>query len=314
MKPIGGFLDLDLSGSGSNYFKDSNQILLSTGRACLNLILKKVKPEKLYIPYFICDTVLEPILLNNIQFEYYSIDNNFDPKNSNYLNNGYFLYINYFGIKNKTVRHLINRYKNKLIIDNSQAFYEKRYKNTWSYNSARKFFGVSDGAFLFSPFKIKNAFKRNNEVNYNHLLNNTKNLYENFLHNESILSAKIKKVSKLSEFVLKNINYNKFAKARQENFQFLDKNLKSINKYKFSLDKSEIPMCYPLLVDKKVNKKKLHEQNLFVPTFWDRKIKTIKNGFIFEKELPNKLIPLPIDQRYSIKEMKKVIKIINKFI
>ena len=312
MKPIGGFLDLDLS--GSNYFNDSNQLLLSTGRACLNLILKKVKPEKLYIPYFICDTVLEPILLNNIQFEYYSLDKNFDPKNISSINNGYLLYINYFGIKSKTVKNLIIRYKNKLIIDNSQAFYEKRYKNTWSYNSARKFFGVSDGAFLFSPFKIKNAFIRNNEVNFNHLLNDTKNVYENFLHNESILSSKIKKISKLSEFVLKNINYIKFANARQENFQFLNENLKSINKYQFSLDKSEIPMCYPLLVNENVNKKKLHEQNLFVPTFWDRKIKTIKNGFIFEKELPTKLIPLPVDQRYSIKEMKKIVKIINNFI
>ena len=83
---------------------------------------------------------------------------------------------------------------------------------------------------------------------------------------------------------------------------------------KFSIDGDEIPMCYPLLVDKQINKKKFHEENLFVPTFWDRKIKTVKNRFIFEKELTDKLIPLPIDQRYSIKEMKKIVRIVKKII
>ena len=313
MKNIGGFLDLDLS--GSNYFNDSNQLLLSTGRSCLNLILQKEKPKKIYIPYFICDTVLDPILSNNVQFEYYSLDNNFEPKNLDYFNNGHFLYINYFGIKSKTVKNLTNIYKNNLIIDNCQAFYEKRYKNIWSYNSARKYFGVSDGAFLFATIKIKNDFKRNKKVNFKHLLNNnTKSMYENFLYNESLLNSKIKKVSKFSEFILKNLDYNKFAKIRVENFQFLDEKLKYINKYKFSIDSKEVPMCYPLLLDKKINKKKFHQDNLFVPTFWDRKIETVKNKFFFEKELTKKLIPLPVDQRYSVKEMKKIVRIVEKII
>tara|TARA_S200000501_G_scaffold371159_1_gene413689 strand:+ start:6020 stop:6961 length:942 start_codon:yes stop_codon:yes gene_type:complete len=313
MKVIGGYLNLDLS--ESNYSNDSRNLLLSTGRACLNLILQKEKPKKLYVPYYICDSLLEPILLNKIQFEYYSLNDNLEPKNLNYFEDGYILYINYFGIKNKTVKYLINKYKANLIVDNSQAFYEKGYKNIWSYNSARKFFGVSDGAFLFSPIEIKNDFKRNDEVRFDHLINDyAKSTYEKFLFNESLLGPEIRKVSKLSEFILKNLDYNEFAKKRLKNFQFLDEELKYLNKFNPSKNKSEIPMCYPLLIDKKINKKKFHAKKLFVPTFWDRKIKTIKNKFLFEKELTEKLIPLPIDQRYSLKEMKKIVKIVKELI
>ena len=313
MKKIGGFLGLELL--GSNYGKYPGSLLLSTGRACLNLILQKKKIKKLYIPYYTCDSIFEPILFNGVKFEYYSIDNNFNPQILNLGDGECFYYINYFGIKNKTIKKLIKTYGENLIIDNTQAFYEGGYKNTYSYNSARKFFGVSDGAYLFSPVNINNNLKRNNNISLEHLIdNNLESSYKKFLYNESLLSLNVEKVSKISEYILRNINYHKTAKIRNRNFNYLGSHLNQINKLKFSIKKSTVPLCYPLLLDKIIDKNFFYSKNLFIPTFWERNIETIKCDFSFEKELPKKLIPLPIDQRYSTKEMEKIVHILYEFI
>ena len=45
-----------------------------------------------------------------------------------------------------------------VIIDNAQAFYSKHQDRAYSFNSARKFFGVPDGAYLFGKAKLKKRF------------------------------------------------------------------------------------------------------------------------------------------------------------
>lgn len=313
MKKIGGFLGLELS--GSNYNIHSESLLLSTGRACLNLIIQKKKIKKLYIPYYICDSIFESIFFNQIKFEYYSINKNFDPDILNLKDGECFYYVNYFGMKNGTIKELIKAYGENLIIDNVQAFYEGGYKNTWSYNSARKFFGVSDGAYLFSPIKIDNNFKRNYNISIKHLINeNPRHSYKNFLYNESLLNSNIERVSKISQFILRNINYPEIAKIRSKNFHYLKEHLNHINQFKPSFKNKIVPLCYPLLLDKAIDKKYFFSKNLFIPTFWERNIETFKSGFSFEKELPKKLLPIPIDQRYSLKEMEKIVHIILNFI
>jgi len=77
MKGIGGFLELELPNPSKSFHK--NAISFSTGRACLNFILQQVKPKMIYIPYYTCDAVIEPIQINNIKFKYYSLNNNLRP-------------------------------------------------------------------------------------------------------------------------------------------------------------------------------------------------------------------------------------------
>lgn len=72
MKSIGGFFELEIV-EGNSLYHD-NAIKLSTGRACLNYILKTRKPSKVYIPFYCCNALIEPIILNDIEYEFYSID------------------------------------------------------------------------------------------------------------------------------------------------------------------------------------------------------------------------------------------------
>ena len=59
----------------------------------------------------------------------------------------YIVYPNYFGICDKNIDKLIKIYP-KLIIDNAHAFYSKP-RGFASFNSAKKFLPVKDGAYLW---------------------------------------------------------------------------------------------------------------------------------------------------------------------
>jgi len=313
MKKIGGFLELEILKGNNLFHKDAYP--LSTGRACINFILKRIKPNKLFIPYYTCDAIFEPILLNKIDFEYYPLNQNLEPADIQLKKNEYLFFINYFGIKRQVVHSLINKYGKKLIIDDTQGFFEKGYTGIWSFNSARKFFGVPDGAYLYSPQSFDDDFPRNNSTKYDHLIQrligNQEIAYQNFLESEKILNSDILKISLFSEKLLSRINYKKVADIRIENFNYLHQNLRDFNKFKIPKNLISVPLCYPFIPIKKIAKSTLHQKGLFIPSFWDRTISVLNKGFEFEKKLADNLLPLPVDQRYSIKEMRIVKNIIK---
>jgi hypothetical protein len=309
MKPIGGFLELEQSNKSEAFHEKA--ISLSTGRSCLRLILETINPIKIYIPYYICEVVIDTIISQNIKFEYYGLNKNLEPEKLNLKKNEYLFYINYFGIKNNVICRLISRHKKNLIIDNSQGFYEKSYSHLWSFNSARKFFGVPDGAYLYSPIEIKTQFPRNKKVIYNHLIQRLngkqKQAFQNFKKNENLLNSKLQNMSIISESMLVNIDYEMISKKRKENFNYLNSVLKSSNFFKLPNRINSTPLCYPYLPQRSIDRSKLHNLNLFIPTYWERNRFTVENKFQFEKHLIQNLLPLPIDQRYSKSDMDIII-------
>ena len=114
----------------------------------------------------------EAIKKTQIDYKYFSIDENLEIINVDDLKEGdYILYINYFGIKNVYINSLINKYGEKLIIDNSQSFFSKFGNNVSSIYSPRKFFGVSDGAYLVGSISGEIELEIDHSVNrMEHLL------------------------------------------------------------------------------------------------------------------------------------------------
>ena len=66
MKEIGGFFELELPQKKEYH---SKAIRLNTGRNCLEYILKSNNYKKIYIPFYICNSILEPIRKLNIEYE-----------------------------------------------------------------------------------------------------------------------------------------------------------------------------------------------------------------------------------------------------
>lgn len=316
-KSIGGYFELETPYFNGHYHKEI--IKLNTARNAFEYVLRANNFSKVYIPYFICDVLFEPLEKLNVNYEFYYIDSNLEPK-FNYTDikkDEVFLYINYFGIKNKFIYSLTSKTTN-VIIDNSQAFYNIPPKNIIaSFYSARKFFGVADGAYLYTSKILDNNFEQDiSSERMKHLLKRIEygatNAYSDFIKDEnSLIEEPIKKMSKITDKLLSSIPYDEYLKIRNNNFYFLHNKLKSYNKLKIK-DDIAAPLCYPFWIKNGIELKEILIKNkIFTPTFWKSVLKFVSTE-TNEHNIVNNLVPIPIDQRYNTKDMQKITNIIKK--
>ena len=68
MMSIGGYFELEIR-EGEHFHQGA--IKLSTARQCFEYILKARRYTKVYIPYYTCDVIIEPLMKLNVKYEYY---------------------------------------------------------------------------------------------------------------------------------------------------------------------------------------------------------------------------------------------------
>lgn len=305
-KEIGGYFELEIDSKFDNI---SNNIALNCARNCLRYVIKAFQIKEIYVPFYTCPVVWQSIKKENCNIKFYHIDEKFMPT-MELPENSYILYTNYFGICAKNVKDLDKKYKN-LIIDNAQAFYMPKY-GIASFNSIRKFFGVSDGALLQTDKFLDEKLEL--DVSYNRFSHLLKRLdidaqfgYQDFCDNDdSFAGEDIKKLSNSTKTIFNSIDIEKAKKKRLENFDFLNSHLNKTNELNISLINEDVPMVYPYLVKDDSIKSKLIKNKIYVATYWDPQPLNTQEG-IFQKYV----LPLPIDQRYSAEDLKKILEVIN---
>lgn len=319
MKKIGGFFELELS-DGKSIFHD-DAIKLNTGRACLNYILKVHKPSKLYIPFYSCDVSIEPIIENEIEYEFYGINDQFEIINKPILKrNEFIICCDFFGIKTEYVNKLMTDYKDQLIVDNTHSFFQKGYLTTPSFTTARKYFGVPDGAFLYmiKNIQYEDDILPNVNVSINHNLHSLLGLqdlaFSEFLEYENKFDSNIKGMSLVSKKLLSNVNFDEVREIRNRNFNFFRNEFDNINTIVISENSSDC-FCYPLLLRNAIDVTKLHAEQIFVPSYWKDTLNRQNNKkFELECKLSSELLPLPIDHRYNLDDLKRVSETIKRII
>ncbi|MDR3666958.1 MAG: hypothetical protein P4L35_08960 [Ignavibacteriaceae bacterium] len=305
-RPIGGYPELGLNKFTGHH---KNALHLNTGRNCLEYILRANSHSKIYLPFYICESIFEPINKLDIKFDYYHIDENLDPVFTNGFNDDeVVLYVNYFGVKKRTVEKLAGNIKN-LIIDNTHDFFCKPVDKIDTFYSARKFFGVPDGAYLYT----KNLYRGTFEQDYSydrmeHLLiqidKGTEEGYESFSRNERLLmNQPIKLMSNLTKTLLGNIDFDRVRKQRKDNFLILHDKLGHINELKIEADEIDAPYVYPFLSAKgKEIKEKSVDKKVYIDTYWDSVLNKVYKNSV-EARFTNELVPLPVSQMYSSEEI-----------
>lgn len=313
---IGGFFELEINDLGSLYH--NNAAALNTGRNALEHILNCKKYTHVYIPYFTCDVILEPLEKTVTPYTFYHIDENFLPQLSKINTNEALLYTNYFGLMENNIHFLKEKFDN-LIIDNSQAFYNMPHPNIPTFYSPRKFFGLPDGGFVYHANEISNknyptdfSFER-----CNHLLKsvelNKEMSYDEFKTNDaSLINQPIKQMSLLTNKILRGIDFEKIKTLRITNFNYLHQHLRNTNLLTPFIEKANYvcPMVYPYLANNNERlRTHLINNKIFTPKYWSNVINWVKID-TFEFELTQNTIHLPIDQRYNEKELKSIITLI----
>lgn len=312
IRPIGGFLEFDLPQIGASYHPEA--IALATGRSCINFIVQQEQIKRCYVPFYSCDSVVAPFEINGVEVIFYEIDEQLEPLALPDLpEDTYFLYINFFGIKTAVVDRLIERYSSRLIIDNVHLFFEKGYANNWSFTSARKYFGVPDGAYLYPPHNrsISIDLPRYSPPSIDHLINrligDRELAYQQNLAYEEALSPNLEKMSHFSEKMLQAIDYQKVVEIRQENFSWLHEQLAAYNQLIINVPPNTTCFRYPFLPVNLIPKGPFYAQQLFIPSFWSDVHHREIEGFTWEKQLSKQLFPLPIDHRYRKDDLKRLV-------
>lgn len=313
---IGGYFSLELPHfSEGEYHQDA--IRLNSGRYCLEYILRVKKYKKVFLPYYMCDAVLQPINRLGIDYEFYHIDKDFHiagalhPQKTDVV-----LYCNYFGLMDEYVKVVVDKYAPNIIIDNTQAFFSRPLPEIDTFYTCRKFFGVADGAYLYTnkeaDFEIPQDYSSSRmSFLLDRLDRSAEEAFAEYHINEhSLNDAGIRRMSEISKKILRAIDYIDIAIKRKENFRLIDNSLRERNNLKFELGDLTVPMIYPLWDRKGQLRKRLIKNKIYVAIYWPN-VKDWVTSDSIEYQLVESLIPIPIDQRYGRDEMNKILGVIN---
>lgn len=310
MKEIGGFFQLDHLSNNPYY---ENLVELNTGRNALLYLAKAKEIRKIYLPYFLCSSISDMLSKHKINYEYYRISKEFFPIFNQVLKNAEYLYVvNYYGqITNGVISEFNDKYKN-IILDNTQSFFQKPIPGVDTIYSCRKYFGVPDGAYLSTDTILDKKLEEDQSVfRMKHILGRyegqASDYYDEFKKNDELFKElPLRKISQLTKNILGAIDYKIVIESRNNNFEYLHCRLKHTNV--LHVKAPYAPFAYPYYVENGIEiRKKLADKKIYVPTLWPNVLKENREDSV-EYDYAANILPIPCDQRYDIKDMKRIIK------
>lgn len=307
---IGGYFELELPRFPELH---AEAIALNSGRFCLEYILRCKKYSKVYVPYFTCDSAVEPLEKLGVPYEFYHIDKDYHITDDIRLQDGEALmYTNYWGLQDEYCKQLAYRYQKQLILDYTQAFFSNPIAGIDTFYSCRKFLGVPDGGYLYTDAKID--FELEQDESYTRMESLVKRIdlspeagYDDFHRtSEEFHHIPIRRMSNFTKRMMQGINYGYAAQQRLDNYNFLRKHLGGRQ-----LNFGEVPMVFPFESEQGQElRKMLIAKKVFVAKYWPN-VDEWAGEDALETWMANHLLPLPIDQRYGKDDMERILNIIN---
>ncbi len=307
MKEIGGYFELEQF-AGKEYHQEL--LALNNGRSALLYLLKARKITKLYIPYFLCDSVSLLCDREGFSYEYYPIDSGFLPAFHKKLKESEYLYVvNFYGqISNSELLLLRKKYRN-VIFDNIHAFFQEPVPGVDTIYSCRKFFGVPDGSYLATDAVLDETLQRDISADrMRHILGRyehcASDFYADFKQNDhTFTELPLRTMSKLTHNLMRAIDYDASRERRNANYKQLEAALGQHNR--LQLTAPDGPYCYPFYCENGMAvKKQLAQKKIYVPTLWPN---VLQYTGTLEQDYAENILPLPIDQRYDAEDMAGIV-------
>ncbi len=315
---IGGYPALELKPQ-AEYHRQG--IGLNSARCCLEVCLKARGVRKVWLPDFTCSAMLEPIRRLGIEYDRYGIGYDLEPVEvPDLADDEAFVYTNYFDLKRRTVIDLVCAMGHGLIVDNAQAFYARPTQSVDTIYSPRKFFGVSDGGYLYCDAHVE--MPEATDESASRMLPQLKRLdtgaesgYADFRHSEETLDdMPPMRMSRLTRSILASVDYDWAAGRRRRNFRQLAEALDGINGLGHVTSRADdecVPMVYPLLVAEPQLRGRLIAEKIFTATYWPNVLEETSPDDPAH-HLASCLIPLPVDQSLGRDDMLRIVETIKK--
>lgn len=313
MREIGGYIELDRF-HGEEYHK--NVLALNSGRHCLEYLISAKKIKRIYIPYFLCSSIKNSCIKCDCEYEFYYINEHFEPIIENVDDEAWVYIVNYYGqISNENIALYKTKYKN-IIVDNAQDFFKMPVPGVDTLYTCRKFFGVCDGGYLYTDTFLDYDIPMDLSYNRIHYIlgrfeTTASEFYaESVENNKSFSNEQVKLMSKLTKNLLKGIDYNFVKRRRTENFIALHTEFKNTNRLDLAV--GEGAFMYPLYVKNGSKiRTALQKEKIYIPTLW-ADVFNICGKDQLEYNMAENILPLPCDQRYTTEDMDYIIEMVKK--
>lgn len=197
---------------------------------------------------------------------------------------------------------------------NAQAYFQEPIDGFETLYTCRKFFGVPDGAVLYTDKQIEINEVDQSYTRMHFLLGRYEKtageFYQEYVDNNHLFKDEpIKRMSRLTENLLHGLDYELVKTRRTENFAYLHEQFKAVNQLKLICPSGAF--MYPLYLPNGAEiRKKLQAHKIFIPTLWPAVFNICDEGEL-EYNMAKNILPIPVDQRYTIDDMNYIVNILE---
>lgn len=321
---IGGEFEIDLTQKG-DFVEQTDTYYYASGRAALYQILFSLKVHRVWLPDYLCVSIVDAVKRAGCQVVFYELNENLDPKFETLSPDEYdaVLLIDYFGLKD------LNPIEDKisalfpytvLIEDDVQAFYDFIGKANpyvhFRFTSIRKTFAVPDGGLVYSHHRLPKTDKVNSFTPYKlqaadmkfHRVEGGDDsqyllLYEK--GEEMIDQNYDSQMSPESKSLFSCCDIESARKARRSNADLLLNGLKDLGiETIIPVPEDKIPLFIPVWIENRNEvRRKMFSNEVFCPIHWPLEGMTIKKG----AEMAEHELSLIIDQRYDRRDIDTIL-------
>ncbi|MFL9897721.1 hypothetical protein PQR71_06040 [Paraburkholderia fungorum] len=261
--------------------------------------------------------MVEPLVMAGIPIKRYEIDERLRVKSVTLADGEWLLYVNYFGISGGNVEDVLGRFpRERVVIDNAQAFFAQPSECVATLYSPRKFVGVPDGGYLVTDraMTAPTEIDRTSQQRFSHLLQRidagAEAGYADYTTaEESLKLQEPKGMSKITQRILGGIDYAAVRTRRVANFAYLHEKLGQSNAFPIELDGNSVPLCYPYLGSPCNLQAELIAKRIYTPRYWPE-IVADESVPAFEAELARTALFLPCDQRLSLTQLDNIARLV----
>lgn len=301
---IGGYLQFELRYEGTELHADA--LRYQSSRAALLALLQARRPTAVWLPWYICESAIEPLHATGVAIKRYSIDRDFYVQAADVAADEWLLYVNYFGLCDSQVDDVLRRFPpERVLIDNAQALFAMPRDCLANLYSPRKFVGVPDGGYLIGraalsePTQIDTGSLDRSAHLLKRLAFDAETGYADYAAAEQSLSGQEpQRMSALTRHMLGGIDYESVQRRRRANYDLLHTRLRAYNPSALARHPDSVPLCYPLFRAPEGLRESLFGERIYTPGYWPE-VGTNDSAPPLERELAKRTLFIPCDQRLA---------------
>lgn len=300
---MGGFIGVSEPLPGVEPFPNS-RATRTNGRSALAAILAATRPSAVWMPHWQCPSVSSAIP-TGVPVVRYALDDRWRPAwPSPPPPDAAVVLVNHLGLLDEGIAEVVAGHRGLIVLDDAQALFHRRPDGVWAFDSPRKFVGVPDGAHVFGPTLVGEGPPAVDPPTA-HLVARARGasgalrLFHDAEESRRIDDAPM---SLLSRVLLRTMDLAWVARRRRENFAAAHAVLGPTNRLRWVGDPGPGPLAYPYLPVRPVDRGALARERVWVPRFWPDlgDLPDREPGWI------DALLPLPIDQRYTVDQIDRM--------